>query len=301
MVEILIITSTEDIASINIRNNLLNSKSWEFSELDFTWHDNALFKLDEIKLEKEKDFNPNVNKVYLGLTHDPLINLDNLRLEDTQINPDSLIFASRHRSKTSKPAFLVHTTGNWSREAKFGGEPRRLSHSSAFLIKSGFISLVEQHELSNLKKFSIDMEVTHHGPTDLEKPLIFIELGSSKKEWVIQEAGRVVAQAIINTVLNYLKLQHDETSKVGLGFGGTHYAPQFRKLSLKEDMAISFICPKYYIEDLDETMIAQMISNTREEVDYFIVDWKGTNSQEKRHLIPLLEEFEIPIKKSKDF
>ena len=44
-----------------------------------------------------------------------------------------------------------------------------------------------------------------------------------------------------------------------------------------------------------------MIKNTLEKVDYFIVDWKGTNSDDKKHLIPLLEEFEVPIKKTKEF
>ena len=44
-----------------------------------------------------------------------------------------------------------------------------------------------------------------------------------------------------------------------------------------------------------------MVENTFEKVDYFIIDWKGTNSADKKHLIPLLEEFDIPIKKTKDF
>ncbi len=43
-----------------------------------------------------------------------------------------------------------------------------------------------------------------------------------------------------------------------------------------------------------------MVRNTLEKVDYFIIDWKGTNSEDKKHLIPLLEEFHIPIKKTKE-
>jgi D-tyrosyl-tRNA(Tyr) deacylase len=44
-----------------------------------------------------------------------------------------------------------------------------------------------------------------------------------------------------------------------------------------------------------------MVENTIEPIDYFIIDWKGTNSEDKKHLIPLLEEFEIPLKKTKEF
>ena len=43
-----------------------------------------------------------------------------------------------------------------------------------------------------------------------------------------------------------------------------------------------------------------MISKNLEEVECFVIDWKGTNSADKKHLIPLLEEFDIPIKKTKE-
>jgi len=44
-----------------------------------------------------------------------------------------------------------------------------------------------------------------------------------------------------------------------------------------------------------------MIENTVEKIDWFVIDWKGTNSEEKQHLMPLLNEFDIPIRKTKDF
>ena len=58
---------------------------------------------------------------------------------------------------------------------------------------------------------------------------------------------------------------------------------------------------KYYIQGLNYELIKMMIENTLEKVDYFVVDWKGTNSADKQHLVPLLEEFNIPVKKTKDF
>jgi len=44
-----------------------------------------------------------------------------------------------------------------------------------------------------------------------------------------------------------------------------------------------------------------MINKNAEKIDYFVIDWKGINAQDKNYLIPLLEEFKIPIKKTKDF
>ncbi|UCD01918.1 MAG: hypothetical protein JSV23_02550, partial [Promethearchaeota archaeon] len=89
--------------------------------------------------------------------------------------------------------------------------------------------------------------------------------------------------------------------EICIGFGGPHYAPQFQKLISNKNVAISFICPKYFIRDLNKEMIEQMISNNLEQINYFLIDWKGTNADDKKHLIPLLEEFDIPIKKTKDF
>jgi len=288
----LIITSTEDNASMNIRDKFLNSKSSNFKKVDFIWHNNPVFKLKSHIIDYE---------IYLGLTRDPLIFLNNLKLDESELNPNYLIFASRHTSKTARPAFLVHTTGNWSKDADFGGETQDLSKTSGLLHKAGFISLIEQDLLPTFTEFSIDIEVTHHGPTILEKPLIFMELGSSKEEWEIADAGELLANVIINTIYKFSNFKEEGNQLIGLGFGGTHYAPNFHRLIRSKNIAMSFICPKYYIQGLDKALIKKMIDNTSEEVDYFIVDWKGTNSEDKKHLIPLLEEFNIPIKKTKDF
>jgi len=276
---------------MNIREKFLKSKVHSFEETHFTWHENPVFKLKNDLTEY---------KIFLGLTRDPLIFLNDLKLEESELKPDYLIFASRHTSKTARPAFLVHTTGNWGRDVDFGGDPHDLSKTSGLLHKAGFISLSEQHFPPALKEFSQDIEVTHHGPTILDKPLIFMELGSSKAEWRIDDAGEILTNAILCTIMKYFKYKEMGDQNIGLGFGGTHYAPNFHRLIRNKHIAMSFICPKYYIQELDKDLIEQMVNNTLEKVDYFLVDWKGTNSEDKKHLIPLLEEFNIPIKKTKD-
>lgn len=128
-----------------------------------------------------------------------------------------------------------------------------------------------------------------------------MELGSSKEEWNINDAGKLLSNGIINTIFKYLDLAEKKSDKICLGFGGTHYAPNFNRLIKSKNVAISFICPKYYVQQLNKDLISKMINNTLEKVDYFLIDWKGLNSSQKLHLIPLLEEFEIPIKKTKEF
>ena len=284
-----------------MREKLLNSKTFYFKETTTRWYENPVFILEDVAFENKTDELLINNQIYLGLTDVPLIFLDKLNFEKTNLKPDFLIFASRHTSKTARPAFLVHTTGNWGSNSDFGGKPHDLSKTSALFHKASFISLKEQISLFNISNFSLDIEVTHHGPTVLETPLIFIELGSSRKEWINDEVGELVANAVVNSIFKYLIIKEDKNQQVGLGFGGTHYAPNFNRLVTNRNLAMSFICPKYYIQELDENLIELMISNTLEKVDYFIIDWKGTNSDDKKHLIPLLEKFDIPIKKSKDF
>jgi D-aminoacyl-tRNA deacylase len=277
---------------MNMRDKFLNSKVLDLEKTDITWHNNPIFKL-------KKDLSG--NDVFLGLTKESLILLNDLKLGGSELNPDLLIFASRHRSKTARPAFLVHTTGNWGKKADFGGEPQTLSKTSALLHRAGFISLTEKEFPPILTDFSLDIEVTHHGPTTLDLPLIFMELGSSELEWKIDDAGVLLTNTIINTIRKYIEYNEAGDQIIGLGFGGTHYAPNFHRLIRNNNLAMSFICPKYFIQELDDDLIKQMINNTLEKIDYFIIDWKGTNSDDKKHLIPLLEEYDIPIKKTKEF
>lgn len=286
---------------MNMREVFLNSKQFSFIETGAIWHENPLFKLENSSFEGKNDKFLEENQIFLGLTTEPLILLENLKIGETNLTPDLIIFASRHRSKTARPAFLVHSTGNWGKNADFGGNPQELSKTSALLHKAGFESLRVQIDNFTIPDFSLDMEVTHHGPTTLDIPLIFMELGSSKQEWLIKEAGKLAGNAIVNTVFKYLDFVEEKTQQVGLGFGGTHYAPNFNRLITNNNIALSFICPKYYIQELNENLIRMMIDNTLEKIDYFVVDWKGTNSQDKKHLIPLLEEFDIPIRKTRNF
>ncbi|NHJ20607.1 MAG: hypothetical protein EAX91_06695 [Candidatus Lokiarchaeota archaeon] len=286
---------------MNMRGILLDSKKYSNTEIDLVWDGNPVLVLDAVSAEKQNEEYLKQNQIYLALTSKPLIFLDEFNIVKSRLNPDLIIFASRHSSATAKPAFLVHTTGNWSSNNEFGGNPKDLSKTSALLHKAGFHSLERQIKKYNFAKFSVDIEVTHHGPTTLDVPLIFMELGSSKQEWIIKEAGELVANAIINTVFKYLDFKKQDNQQVALGFGGAHYAPNFKRLLTNNSIALSFICPKYYIRELNEELIKQMIRNTLEEIDYFIVDWKGTNSVDKKQLIPLLEKFDIPIKKTRDF
>jgi D-aminoacyl-tRNA deacylase len=302
MTQFLIVNSSKDAASLNIRKKFLDSSKYKFSIISDKWDNNVLYKLKAFKeTNREKEQFLQNNEIFLGLTNQRLIFLDNDNFDDKIIDPDMMIFASRHTSKTGHPSFLVHTTGNWSGDIRYGGKKKELSIGSALMLKAGYQAFLECANKKAVSGFSIDVEVSHHGPTNLKKPLVFMELGSTPKEWHHNYGGMVAANAIINAAIKYSLLEKNESQKIGLGFGGTHYAPQFQKLLQNSDVAISYICPKYYIRSLDKEIIDQMVNKNLEKVDYFILDWSGINSAGKKHLLPLLKQYDIPIKKIKDF
>jgi len=302
MSQFLIITSSKDAASLNMRKKFLDSSRYDFELISDRWDNNVLYKLKSfINSDEEKEQFLQNNDIFLGLTNQRLIFLDNVNFRDTLMDPDMLIFASRHASKLGRPSFLVHTTGNWSGDIRYGGRKKELSIGSALMLKAGYLSFLKYAERKVVNNFSIDLEVSHHGPTNLEKPLIFMELGSTPSEWHHNEGGIIAAHAIIESTIKFTELQREGSQKIGVGFGGTHYAPQFQKLIKKSDVAISYICPKYYIREINNNLINQMLNKNLEEVDYFILDWSGINSKDKEHLLPLLKEYDVPIKKIKEF
>ncbi len=187
---------------------------------------------------------------------------------DDYFNPQAYIFLSRHSAESGIASLTAHTTGNFSPEAKFGGNGREMSRVDPSLMKNYLRALAKRKE--EVSDYKITVEATHHGPTSLGKPVLFVELGSSEKYWGDEDAARVVAEAVVESLT-----QKEIWSDVALGFGGTHYPEKFTRLSIEGDLAFSFIVPKYALEHVDEEMFGQMIQRTAAPVKKAVVDWKG--------------------------
>ncbi len=185
---------------------------------------------------------------------------------------NSYIFLSRHKSKSKKPCLTAHFPGNFS-SAKFGGDAKELGFAYPSLKKTYIKNL---KKLNHLKKYQIVLEATHHGPTKFKKPVMFVEIGSSKKEWNDKTAVETVANAVKKTIEENKKYK-----KIAIAFGGTHYPKKFTKISLKKKFALGHIMPKYAIENLDENIFKQMIEKSNEKIKYCLIDWKGCNRKKE--------------------
>ena len=206
---------------------------------------------------------------------------------DQFFNPQAYIFLSTHRAESGIPALTAHTTGNFSGRAEAGGNGRQLGRADPALVKNYLRALSKRKE--DVKGYAITMEATHHGPTSLQKPLMFVELGATEKEWNDRRAAKVVGEALMESLT-----ENEIWSKVALGFGGTHYPQKFTEMALGSDYALSFVAPKHALEDVDEAMFGQMIQRTAAPVRYAAVDWKGMGPH-KQKVLALAEKFGLEV------
>ena len=194
---------------------------------------------------------------------------------DEFFNPQAYIFLSKHSAESGIASLTAHTTGNFSDEANAGGAGRELGRSDPSLLKNYLISLSQRKERT--PGYEITMEATHHGPTSLQKPILFVELGSSEKYWGDEEAAAVVGEAIIESLT-----EKKVWGKAAIAFGGTHYPEKFTRFVMEEDVAVSFVAPKYSLEHVDDRMVKQMIQRTAAPVKYALLDWKGLGAHKDR-------------------
>lgn len=202
---------------------------------------------------------------------------------DEYFNPQAYIFLSRHSAESGIASLTAHTTGNFSSEAKFGGAGKELGRADPALLKNYLVALWKRRDM--VKGYEITMEATHHGPTSLQRPVLFVELGSSEKYWGDKKAAAVVGDALIESLTEKMIW-----SKIAIGFGGTHYPEKFTKMELEGDVAFSFIAPKYALEQIDDKTVGQMLQRTNAPVRHAVLDWKGLGPH-KDKIVGLVRQF----------
>jgi len=202
---------------------------------------------------------------------------------DEYFNPQAYIFLSRHSAESGIASLTAHTTGNFSAEAKFGGLGKELGRADPSLLKNYLIALWKHR--GEVKEYEITMEATHHGPTSLQKPVLFVELGSSEKYWGDKRAASVVGRALMESLR-----EKAIWSKVAIGFGGTHYPEKFTQLLMEGDVAFAFVAPKYALGNVDDKMVGQMVQRSTAPVRYAALDWKGLGPHKER-IVSLVKKY----------
>lgn len=244
----LVIASEKDPAGINIQKqivkNLETLEIGEFEGYPVMKHDNTL------------------------LATTTLSSVEAEHLEN-YFQVEKIIFISKHESQTGRPCLTVHTPGNIGLDTKHGGKPGELAISHPLCLRTALKTLVDQVDKLGLLEYGVSLEATHHGPTSLKVPTLFIEIGSSQKEWIDKKAASIVAKAAINA-----SKCDNKGFQSFVGVGGPHYAPSFTRATLGGRL-VGHIIPRHHLEDMDHELLVQAIKKTVGCVGV-LLDWKGT-------------------------
>jgi D-aminoacyl-tRNA deacylase len=265
----IIITSEKDIAGCNMYELFI--KEFGFKQ-EGTFEGFDTYKKDDILLIK---------------THKEIADLEHLSKD---FKPSLYICASRHRSEKEVKSLTVHVSGNWG-EVGYHGQEKKICFADALAMRKALIKLTE----NPIEGFEITLEVTHHGPSEMNAPILFVEVGSSEEQWRNIDACRAVCKAILAA--------GTETKKdveIYAGFGGPHYAPNFTKAVLNGNIAIGHIIPKHYMDSVDERQIMEAVTKTVG-CSKALLDWKGLSGEQRDRLISVLEKNKIEYKKTKEF
>ncbi|MEM3700226.1 MAG: D-aminoacyl-tRNA deacylase [Candidatus Bathyarchaeia archaeon] len=272
---ILIAASNKDVASLNIKRQILNY--YNFNESTEKFQQNSIY-IAEIGGREAK----------LVTLNEELVSAQNIT--DFFKDLELVVFISRHSSESGTPTLSVHTPGNLG-EAELGGLPRRVSVSPANAMRNALKALKQFRDEMRLD-YEVCYECTHHGPS-LNVPTMFVELGSSPKQWSDLKAAEAVAHAAIKAVSTFGEAE----AKAVLGIGGPHYNSKFTRMALESATAFGHIIPKYAIPYVDAEILRQCAEKTLEKVENVILDWKGIKGENKAKLVEMLQEICVSIQK----
>lgn len=262
-----IVCSLKDPAGTNMRDRLL--ESYPFNRTEEKFDSSPIYSWrDKIMVSSQKD----------------IVYVDGL---DETFGECRYVFLSRHRAESGIPSLTAHIPGNFG-PAAFGGKPGEVARYSPALLKN---YLTELNSLRNEidAAYNITLEATHHGPTSLRSPILFVELGTTEKDWGDTRAAASIAKALVPALESNKQYQ-----KCAIGIGGTHYPEKLNKIIFDSDIALGHVIPKHSLEHFNRSMLDQMISKSDQKVSIAIVDSKGLGKH-KQEVMSILQGSNLEI------
>ena len=198
---------------------------------------------------------------------------------------DGFIFLSKHAAESGVLALTCHSTGNFS-EANFGGSDKQLAMPHPDFQKRYLQQLWEKK--LQFYDFQITIEATHHGPSGLNKPTIFVEIGTTDKQWTDVSLCNSIA-----TVVDKVLSENIPSNPTAICFGGTHYPEKFTKELLDGRFALGTVMPKHALNNLDENMFLHILKRNKM-ARAALLDWGGLGPYNKK-VVDLLETTELEV------
>ncbi|MDI1495175.1 MAG: D-aminoacyl-tRNA deacylase [Cenarchaeum symbiont of Oopsacas minuta] len=193
---------------------------------------------------------------------------------------DACVFLSKHAAESGRLALTCHSTGNFDK-ALYGGNERQVAVPYYGFQKKYMQILWNKRDQFN--KFHITVEATHHGPTALEIPSIFVEVGTTSLQWNDQHLCARVADVVREAYNTH------HVAPYAICFGGTHYPEKFTKMLLEGEYALGTMVPKHALEHIDEEMFLHILERNPG-VKVALVDSAGLGKF-KAGIVSMIEKF----------
>ena len=282
-----IITSTKDPASNTMINYLLDNEEFEITDKGIIEnqnnHNNT--NTDFKVLDSLKHLNTT-----LVITDQNLININNF---DGIIPKENMvIFLSKHASKSKTPTLTSHSTGNFSDVVLLGGKPKEIGNTFPSFQKVYMKKIYEKRQ--ELFGYDLTIEATHHGPTSLVNPILFIEIGSSEIQWVNKTTASIVCQSVLESIKDIGKYIENNNTTIGIGIGGNHYPQKYNELILFSNVAFGPIISKYNLAFINEQIMKQVKGKSIEKLNHIYVDDKGLG-KDKDKVLNILNSQDLEI------
>lgn len=294
----LILASKADSASLTLHQAVIEAHSWE----------SAPSPLGELLINTEID----AHMLLVDKIHVRSDNMGTMHMESINKNIDDIIVLSKHVSSSEVPAMTVHPIGvltgqEMGEDGRSGGvygtlvppNPRMASFLRAIVLKGA----VEP----NLSKFDLTLEATHHGPV-MSLPTMYVEIGSSEKEWTDSHLASIWAEIIIE---NLSSKALDSNKRWMLCIGGGHYAPRHRDILIRSKELVGHILPSYSLPDVNEeatlhnfekvlraSILSMRTARPKAQVIAHI-DRKSMNSNLRKYIIAKLDTFDVDVFRGK--
>ena len=197
------------------------------------------------------------------ITTSPVISADWL---EEKFDYDGYVFLSKHAAESGTLALTCHSTGNFD-VAKFGGNSQQVAIPFPSFQKTYLQNLWKNR--TDFPDFQITIEATHHGPTDLNKPSIFIEIGTTQKQWNDVELCNSIAQIVKKTFEKPL-----QQFPFAVCFGGTHNSQKFTNEIINGKFALGTVIPKHAIEFLEQSLFQHIIERNID-AQVALLDWNS--------------------------
>ncbi len=240
-----VVVSRADTVSVHIGEHLLDIGDWERHEDDSrpdSQGGGVVYRAPGVELRE-------FESRHLDLV-DPASAFD---------GPSLLAVASRHAGDTG-PLLTAHHTGNLG-PADHGGDPNSLARACPNAHAHTIAALTEHAP----DGYEVGTECTHHGPTTVGAPSLFVEVGSGPEQWDDPAAAQAVARAIYS--LRGVapdrdpvacdsaddSVSPDRCRRHLVGVGGGHYAPRFERVVRETEWAVGHVLADWGLDALADS------------------------------------------------